>query len=135
MVIVLPIIPMFRNANQAWKLISDRAGLDLKYLAELVLIYTNDKPRYIAEVIDYIYATMDDQDVEDNDLTRFNDVSIQTFLKSAAFELFLQMFYDEHKKLYEHLLGVHTGSLEWSVLYDNSLCSKDKLILDMEIWE
>ena len=128
MVIVLPI-----NANQAWKLISDRVGLDLKHLAELVLIYTNDRPRYIADVIDLIYATMDDQIVEENDLTRFNYDTIQTFLKSAAFELFLHMFYDEHKKLYEHLLGVNTDSLEWSVIYDNSLYGKDKLILDMSI--
>ena len=130
MVIVLPI-----NANKAWKLISDRVGLDLKHLAEYVLIYSNDRQRYIDEVIDFIYANMNGQIVEDNDLARFNDVSIQNFLKSAAFELFLQMFYDEHKKLYEHLLGVNADSLEWSVLYDNSLYSKDKLILDMEIWE
>ncbi len=132
MIIALPIMQSFSNKQQAWKHVSAQLPIDLAMMAEMVLYFNEDRKQFANEVTNWIYSVLDDEVIEDNDLTKFNERAIFSLLKSPTFELFLITFYDEHKALYDNLLGIKPALLEWEQIYDNSGSGQTKLILNVE---
>ena len=128
MIIVLPIISTYSNKESLGNNLLSVLPIDLKLLAEMVLYFNNDKEVFFSEVFSYISDLIDYQSMNDNDLTAYNDSAIFNVLKSHAFKLFLHMFYDEHRELYNNVLGINPDHFEFRNRYDTS--TKTKLVID-----